>query len=169
MKKRVLVAYASKYGSTREIAEKIHSTLVETGLQADLMEARVVNDLTPYDAVVLGSAAYYWRWLPQAARLLKRNVKILKQKPTWLFSSGPTDTGPVEAQMKGWTFPENLKRAYAAIQPHEHIIFHGVIVPERLKGMMRRIMEKAAEETPFQDYRDWEDIADWARRIAASL
>ena len=58
MEIRVLVTYASKYGATAEIAEKIGQVLRQAGLQADVLPVNRVNDLTPYKAFVLGSAAY---------------------------------------------------------------------------------------------------------------
>ncbi len=38
--KSILVAYASKYGSTQEVAETVASVLSETGFRVDLQPAR---------------------------------------------------------------------------------------------------------------------------------
>jgi menaquinone-dependent protoporphyrinogen oxidase len=54
----VLVAYASKRGSTEEIAHAVAETLHDGGLDVDCLRASDVGDLDRYDAVVLGSAVY---------------------------------------------------------------------------------------------------------------
>ena len=94
---QVLVAYATKYGATAEIAEKIGQALRGAGLSADVLPADRVSDLTPYQAVVLGSAVYIGQWRKEAVKFLKANETVLAEKPVWLFSSGPSGEGdPVE-------------------------------------------------------------------------
>lgn len=85
---RVLVGYASKYGSTAEIAEAIGKTLRAAGLDVDVQRAGDVHSLDPYRAVVLGSAVYTARWRRDAVRLLARR-RDLARREVWLFSSGP--------------------------------------------------------------------------------
>ena len=62
MNKTILVTYASKHGATAEIARRIGETLTQAGCQVALAEAKTVKDITPYQAVVLGSAVYYGLW-----------------------------------------------------------------------------------------------------------
>ena len=85
----VLVAYSSKRGSTAEIAETLAATLRREGLGVCLERAEDVRSLERYDAVVLGSAVYMKRWRGEAKHFLKRHRKALRQKPFWVFSSGP--------------------------------------------------------------------------------
>jgi menaquinone-dependent protoporphyrinogen oxidase len=85
----VLVAYSSKRGSTAEIAETVAATLRREGLGVCLEPVEGVDSLDPYDAVVLGSAVYMKRWRGDAKHFLKKHRKALKQKPFWVFSSGP--------------------------------------------------------------------------------
>jgi menaquinone-dependent protoporphyrinogen oxidase len=73
MESQVLVAYATKHGATAEIAERIGQVLREADLQADVLPAERVSDLTPYRAVVLGSAVYAGQWREEAATLLETN------------------------------------------------------------------------------------------------
>ena len=56
MDKKILVAYGSKRGSTAEIAERIGETLRQKGLTVDVSDAGTVNDLTPYNKIILGSS-----------------------------------------------------------------------------------------------------------------
>ncbi|GEM_PF-3645432 len=54
----VLIAVASRYGSTREIAEALAGTLRAAGHVVAVRNAAEVADAALYDAVVLGSAIY---------------------------------------------------------------------------------------------------------------
>ena len=86
MEKKVLVAYASKYGATAEIAEKMGEVHRQAGLSTDVIPADEVSDLTPYEAVVLGSAVFIGKWRKQAVKILQANEKMLAERPVW---SGP--------------------------------------------------------------------------------
>lgn len=79
MGKKILVAYGSKRGSTAEIAEKIGETLRQKGLQVDVLDAGIVNDLTPYNKIILGSSVYIGLWHKNAVRFLKKNIEILEK------------------------------------------------------------------------------------------
>ncbi|MCK4732225.1 MAG: hypothetical protein KAT65_07180, partial [Methanophagales archaeon] len=119
MDTQVLVIYATKYGATAEIAEKIGNVLRQAGLRTDVLPTDRVSDLTPYKAVVLGSAVYIGRWRKEAAKFLKANEKVLAEQLVWLFSSGPTGEGnPVELT-KGWHFPKALQPIADRIQPRD--------------------------------------------------
>ena len=104
MNAKILVAYASKYGSTKEIAEKIGQVLTDAGFAVDVLPADKVADVAPYQAVVLGSAVYSGNWRKAAANFLKANEKALAGRPLWLFSSGPTGKGDPVDLVKGWPF-----------------------------------------------------------------
>src|SRR5450759_4944121 len=91
MAARVLVAYATKHGSTREIAEYIARTLRDPGVQTAVASARSVKDVAPYDAVILGSALYAAHWRRDANRFVTGHLATLQVRPVWLFSSGPLD------------------------------------------------------------------------------
>ncbi|MCL4287774.1 MAG: flavodoxin, partial [Thermoleophilia bacterium] len=67
----VLVAYASKHGSTAEIAAAVAAEIREHGLGADCVAAGEVADVERYDAVVLGSAVYLKRWQGDARHFLR--------------------------------------------------------------------------------------------------
>ncbi|MDY0020773.1 MAG: flavodoxin domain-containing protein, partial [Anaerolineae bacterium] len=83
----VLVTYGTKHGATKEIAEKIGQVLQESGLTVDVQNARHVADLTPYNAVVLGSGVYIGAWCKEAAAFLQTNAEKLATLPVWIFSS----------------------------------------------------------------------------------
>jgi menaquinone-dependent protoporphyrinogen oxidase len=167
METRVLVAYATKYGATAGIADKIGQVLREAGLACDVKPAAEVGDLRSYQAVVLGSAVYMGVWRKEAAKFLKANEPLLVQLPVWLFSSGPMGEGAVEELMHGWLFPTKLQPIADRIGPRDIVVFHGVVDPNKLNVFERWIIKNV--KSPVGDFRDWDGIADWAVTIAAAL
>src|SRR5688500_8286413 len=125
---RVLVTAASRYGATQEIAEEIGRVLSDYALEVDVTRAEGRNDVTYYDAVVLGSAVYMGRWLPAAYRLLEKYGEQLANRPTWLFSSGPLGSPlrPNEEQAV------HLARVWARIRAVEHRLFAGKLDKSQL-------------------------------------
>ena len=103
---RVLVAYASKNGSTAEIAEAIAQGLERHGLEVDCLEAGAVRHLESYGAVVLGSAVYAKRWRGSARQFLRRHRAVLPSVPWWVFSSGPVgEPKPDSPDAAAWLEP----------------------------------------------------------------
>ena len=90
---RVLVAYATRHGATAGIAERVAAALTAAGLPAEARPVEDVKDVEPYDAVVLGGAAYMFHWLGDATKFVEHNRTLLASHPTWLFSSGPIHRG----------------------------------------------------------------------------
>ncbi|MDA8219792.1 MAG: flavodoxin domain-containing protein, partial [Dehalococcoidales bacterium] len=84
----VLVAYASKYGATREIAERIAEELRSAGHGVEVRSVKSAGDLAGYEAFVIGSAVYFGHWLKEAAEFVRRNRAVLVDRPVWLFSCG---------------------------------------------------------------------------------
>jgi menaquinone-dependent protoporphyrinogen oxidase len=167
MSKTVLIAYASKYGSTAEIAEKIGEVLRQDGLVVEVKAADSVKDLSPYQAVILGSAVYVGRWRKQAVKFLQANEKALAEKPVWIFSSGPSGEGdPVEI-LKGWRMPESIQPILDRLQPRDVVVFHGNLDPDKLNFIERRMIKMVEAQTG--DFRDWEAIQAWAKSIAEGL
>jgi len=167
MDKKILVAYASKYGATAEIAEKIGEVLRKAGLPADVLPVKQVSDLTPYTAVILGSAVYIVQWRKEAVKFLKANEKLLAERPVWIFSSGPMEEGDPVELLKGWRFPEKIRPVIESIQPVDIAVFGGVLDMKKLNPLERFMMNKV-KALPG-DYRDWDAIAAWAKNIAGEL
>lgn len=167
MSAQVLVIYATKYGATAEIAEKIGNVLHQAGLSTDVLPINRVNDPSPYKAVVLGSAVYMGRWHKSAAKFLKTNEKVLTEQWVWLFSSGPTGEGnPVELT-KGWLFPKALQPIADRIEPTDIAVFHGAINVKKLNSIEKWMIKKV--KTPLGDFRNWDVIIYWATAIADVL
>ena len=100
--KKVLVAYDSKHGSTADVAAKVGDVLCEQGFRVDIRPALNVEDISPYDAIVLGSPIYYATFLPGALKFLERYRNILAVKNVALFvtsTSIDTETGMVDKNL----------------------------------------------------------------------
>ena len=164
---QVLVAYATKYDATAEIAEKIGQVLREAGLHVDVLSTDRVSDLTQYKAVVLGSAVYMGGWRKEAARFLEANEQNLADRPVWLFSSGPTGEGDPVQLTKGWRFPKAQQPIADRIQPRDIAFFHGVLDGTKL-NLAEKLVVKAIR-APVGDFRDWDSISSWAAAIADAL
>jgi len=167
MDTQVLVAYATKYGATAEIAEKIGQVLGQAGLRTDVLPTDRVSDLHSYKAVVLGSAVYIGRWRKEAATFLKANEKVLAEQLVWLFSSGPTGEGDPVELTKGWHFPKALQPIADRIRPRDIAVFHGAMNMKKLNLIEKWMINKV--KAPLGDFRDWDAITSWARAIADVL
>jgi len=167
MKQKVLVAYASKYGATTEIAEKIGEVLNDAGLPTDVSPVKQVSNLTEYNAVILGSAVYIGQWRKEAVKFLEANEKALTERSVWLFSSGPSGEGDPVELLSGWQFPKGQQEIADRIQPRDITVFHGNVDVNKLNFLHKWMIGKV--ESPVGDFREWEAIAAWATSIAEAL
>lgn len=168
MDRNILVTYASKYGSTKEIAEKIGEVLRQAGLQADVLPVEGIRDLTQYQAVILGSAVYIGKWQKEAVEFLQAHEKTLADRPVWLFSSGPTGEGDPVELLEGWRLPAALQPVADRIQPRDIAVFHGYINPEKL-NFIEKWAVKSLVKKPMGDFRKWDSIITWGTRISEVL
>jgi menaquinone-dependent protoporphyrinogen oxidase len=90
----VLVAYASKYGSTRGVAERAAARLGGHGARGEVREVDLVDDVGAYDAAVLGDGVFDQSWIPEAAELVRRNLESLAAQPVWPSTETPRLTVP---------------------------------------------------------------------------
>jgi menaquinone-dependent protoporphyrinogen oxidase len=159
---RLLVAHASKHGSTAEIAQAIGDELRASGLDSDVAEAGEVRELGDFDGVVLGSAVYMKRWQPHARRFLRRLEHELGDRPLWIFNSGPVGEAETDPQ---WCEPGAVLRHAERLNLRDHVVFGGR-VPQDPHNFVERAMLR---DTPpdFQDRRDFDEVRTWARTIAS--
>jgi len=157
---KVLVTVASKHGSTAEIGKAIAEKLTVEGHQVDLIEPMEVRDVTPYDAVVLGSGVYIGHWIETAREFADHYAPALREKPVWIFSSGPLGTKPAED-------PVDVSKVIALLAPREHRVFYGALERGKLGFAERAIIGMV--HAPYGDYRDWDEIRTWAHGISDQL
>lgn len=161
----ILVAYATKYGSTKEVAEAVGARLGERGFKVDVLPAGEVTSVDGYRAVVLGGAFYYFRWLRDAHRFLKRNRAALEQMPVAVFGMGPFEDKVAD-------FDEVREQLRRAIGKHEWLspvaatVFGGAFDPERLRFPDNN---PAMKRIPPADIRDWDAIRAWTDSLPGAL
>lgn len=167
MADKVLVAYGTKYGATKEIAEKIGEILKGEGIPADVLPADRTTDPGQYNAFVIGSAIYMGFWRKEAIIFVENNINILTKCQVWIFSSGPTGEGDITEQMKDWKYPPKLKLAIEQIKPKDITAFHGAADPAKLTLIHKAILKMV--KAPTGDFRKWDVIESWAKDIAEQL
>ena len=154
------MAYATKRGSTREVAESVAATLCALGLEAECRPAAEVEDLDGYAAVVLGGALYMGRWHADARDFLKRPRRLLATLRLAVFAMGPRTLAESDVEESR----EQLGNALAMVpelEPASVAVFGGVVDPAELRFPFNRM--------PASDARDWDAIHAWAQDVAGEL
>ncbi len=157
----ILLAHASRYGSTQEVAETIAAELRAAGLDVEEAPMRQVGSLEPYAAVVLGAAIYNARWHDDAHGFLSRHADALAEMPVAIFALGPLTTGDVAMSRSRRQLDKELQK-YPWLRPVAQEMFVGKMDPAKL-GFLDRLGSKAS------DKRDWNVIRAWARSLAVQL
>ncbi len=171
----VLVAYASRYGSTGEIAERIAATLTAAGHEAVARPAGTVADVGEADAVVVGSAVYMGHWRKEALAFVQAHREALAARPVWLFSSGPLPGAVVPDRVAASSAddgtPTEVPDVVASVGAREHRVFDGRLDPTRLgvRDRLIRALPAGKPLLPEVDGRDWPAIEEWTRAIARDL
>jgi len=164
---QTLVAYGTRYGSTREVAETVGTTLAEHGTETDVKQAREVRSLDRYDAVVLGTPLYMGALHKDVRALLEKNRTALERTPFALFALGPVKSADGLDGSREQLFTALAKVAVPT--PVATGVFVGAYDPARLAFMDRMIAALPASPLHGEaahDDRDWEAIRAWVRDLA---
>lgn len=158
---KILVAYASKCGSTGEVAQAIGQTLCAHGATVDVRRVEEVGDVTSYDVFVVGSAIRMGAWLPQAKNFVETNAARLRAAPTAFFTVHMLNLDDSEeSKMARAAY---VAPVHAILEPQAEAFFAGKLEMSKMSFLDRMIskMMKAKDE----DKRDWNAIAAWADQI----
>ncbi len=171
MNKKILVTYASRSGSTREIAEAIGKTLTEKGTQVDLLPMQEVKDLSSYQAVVVGSAMRASKWLPEAMQFVRSHAAELRQKPCATFTVCITlamsNSNQYRQAVRGWIAPVREQ-----LHPLSEGLFAGVLDFTKLPlnfDTLKLRLTVALGIFPKEDRRDWNAVRSWAESLRPLL
>jgi menaquinone-dependent protoporphyrinogen oxidase len=173
---KVLVAYSSRHGATRGIAERIATTLEREDIPVAFKSIEEVEWVDGFDAFVVGSSAYMGHWEKDAQAFVREHADVLATKPVWLFSSGPVGAEKVDKQgndVLEASRPAEFAEFATQIHPRSEQVFFGLYDPERpdatLGEKLILKMPGMRELLPSGDFRDWPAIEAWAEGIAREL
>ena len=162
---KILVAYATKCGSTGEIAQEIGKVLCEAGVSADVQPMKNVRDVSGYQAVVLGSAVRMGQWLSEATRFAETHRQALQALPVACFAVCLEMTKGTEESRR--TAESYLDPVREMLHPAADAAFAGVMDYKKLSFLFRLMMRAMKSEEG--DYRDWEAIRSWAAGLPEVL
>lgn len=160
---KILVAYASRAGSTGEIGDAIARQLCADGFEADLREVSRVDSIDGYTAVILGSAIRYGDWLPEMLTFMRHHQAALVQRPLAYFTAcnkAKDQSAAVLAELQSYS-----KSARTIVQPRTETFFAGKIDPATLSFFERMVVKMIG--TTQGDFRDWVVINNWARSLVS--
>ena len=171
MGQKLLVTYASRTGSTAEVAEVVGNIIVDKGAEVDMLPMQNVEKLDPYMAVVAGSAVQNRQWLPEAMDFLNCHKTALIQKPFAMFSLCMTlamrDGEKYRPQVAEW-----LKPVRSIIPPISEALFAGILDISKIPNFGDRLkfrLSVAFGVWSEGDHRDWEAINAWASDLYPQL
>jgi len=165
MDKKILVAYASKYGSTGGVADAIGKGLCNKGAAVDVLLMKNAVNLSSYQGVIVGSAIYMGKWLPEAVDFVKNNVEVLRQIPVAYFLVCMTLCKPTEEnKAKVLAYLDPVLKAMVEIKPVGIGAFAGALDYNNLSWINKKILK--SKGTPEGDFRDWKAIRTWAEESA---
>ena len=163
----VVVAYASKCGSTAEVAQRVGMRLRSQGCEVEVADVSKLKKLPECDAVVLGTAVRMGKPLGGMRRFVSRNLARLRSMPVAAFSVGMTlrdDTA------------DNRAKALSTIAPlaercdaRSVATFAGAVFPDKLPFPFNKAAENPEGALSAGDFRDWAAIEAWAANLSASL
>ena len=172
---RILVAFASHYGQTRKIAERLADHLREEGHQVDLADLRSATHptvLADYDVVVVGSRVETGRHAKEMNAFVRGNHHRLRDLPTALFSvsmsaakpeSGDDPNGYLASSCKELDWQPSIRHAFAGGLPYRT---YGWFT----RWMMKSITKKShgpTDTSQNHELTNWTDVRLFANQIAA--
>ena len=171
MPDKILVTYASRLGSTAGVAEAIGKTLLDSGAEVEVRRMEDVSDLTPYSAVVAGSAIRNKQWLPEAMQFMQKHQAALRQKPFAAFLVCMTlamkDGEKYRPHVATWLDPVST-----LAKPVSKGLFAGVLDTGKIESFSNRLKFRLSVRFGVWkegDHRDWNAVREWATSLGPLL
>lgn len=171
MTNKILVTYASRTGTTAEVAEAICKTLLESGAEVDVLPMQEVKDLSAYESVIAGSAIRGGRWLPEAIQFIRAHQSALRHKPfamyTVCITLAMSNSEQYRSAVSGWTAPVR-----AIVPPLSEGLFAGMLDFNKLPFNWETLKLRATVAMgifPRGDRRDWNVVRAWAESLKPML
>jgi menaquinone-dependent protoporphyrinogen oxidase len=171
MNKKILVTYASRTGSTAQIAKAIYKTLTQNGENAELLPMQDIKDLSPYRAVILGSPIRKSQWLPEAMQFLQIHKAELVRKRVATFTVCIT-----MAMSNDERYQDAVRKWIAPVRAQVHPVSEGLFagrldfkkLPWTVDTLLFRVTV-ALGILPKGDHRDWNAVHTWAESLRPLL
>jgi menaquinone-dependent protoporphyrinogen oxidase len=169
MNKRILVAYATRAGSTAGVAEAIGKCLAERGASVDVKAVDDVKDIGSYQMAIIGSAIRGGKWLPEGSQFIQANQAVLRKIPCVVFLVCMTMAMQNEGYREGvkdWMAPARMM-----LKPVKEGYFAGELDFSKLPMSFDVLMLKVSSKFGFPtgDHRDWNAINTWANEVGTLL
>lgn len=166
MTKKIMVGYATRYGSTEETAKEIAVTLQNAGFEVDILPVKEVKSLADYQAVILGAPLFMFHWHKDVLRFLSKHQQILLDFQVAIFALGPTHDPYDEQEWRdSWSQLNKELENYSWLKPVEIEMFGGKYDPALLKFPLKMM----AGKVPASDIRDMEAIRVWTEKLISKL
>jgi menaquinone-dependent protoporphyrinogen oxidase len=177
---KALIAYGSRYGTSAEIAEEIGKFMENDGIEVDVVNLmkNKVYDVQKYDLIVVGSGIKMGKWTKEPLKFLKKNENILEDKKVALFVSCGAANDPKTVGEGQEKYLDDVAGKYLINKPVATGLFGSLYDPNAKQGLLykmtmrfykKELEEKGIDTTKPYDYRDWEEIREWAHKLAEML
>jgi menaquinone-dependent protoporphyrinogen oxidase len=169
---KILVAYATKHGSTAEVAEFIGQVFREHDLDVTVLAVGQVQSIADYDAVVIGSPVYASMWLTEMSHFVEHFEAELSKKPVyyWMNCIRVLEPDGREQALAEYIYKPTMKK----IGVRDIGVFSGKLKMEDVDWSERWALSAHYEGETLPgshnaDYRDWNAIREWAKQVRGQL
>jgi len=154
----ILVTYATRYGSTTDIAAAIADALISEGHRVDLILVDTNPDPSCYDAIILGAPLYLGKWLRSMAEYIAGHKGVFATTPHAVFTVGYTLREAGEKEVAAARLAELEFQQY--ISPVYRGFFAGKLTNKGLNQADNAIITMVG--LPDGDFRNLAKAAVWA-------
>jgi len=159
--KKVLIAFATRYGSTKEVAEFIAEKIKEREIEAEISNIIDISSLEGYDAVIIGSPIYMGKWLKEGVHFVQQFSESLNRVPVALFSVGATLKDKNEKNIK------IAEKSFDVLLPYTNPVMTGLFAGKIDKSNMNFVDKQILKIVKPEegDFRNFDEISVWTDNL----